>query len=78
MKKKVNEIKNINTFAVQINKEKSGYSAIVLGIKDVCATQAKTYEEVMKNIQEVLELYSENLDKSKKVPSSIILMPVYA
>lgn len=78
MKKEV--IKNLNTFSVKIEKEKKGYSAVVLGIDDVCASDGKTYEEVLKNIQEALELYVEHLktQRIKPIKSNIILMPIYA
>jgi len=72
--------KSLNTFSVKITKEKSTYSAVVLGINDVCATQGKTYEEALENIQEALELYTEHLKtlKNKPVKSNIVLMPIYA
>ncbi|OGI83936.1 hypothetical protein A2903_02070 [Candidatus Nomurabacteria bacterium RIFCSPLOWO2_01_FULL_33_17] len=74
------EVKNLNTFSVKIEKEKKGYSAVVLGINDVCASEGKTYEDVLKNIEEALELYVEHLKVSKPKPikSNIILMPIYA
>lgn len=71
------EQKSINTYAVEIVKEKKGYSAFVLGISDVCATQADTYEGVIKNIKEALELHFEGVKMETK-RSDIILMPVYA
>lgn len=77
---KKESLKNINTFSIKIQKEKRGYSAIVLGIDDVCVSQGNSYEDVLKNIQEALELYVEHLKlhKSKIIKSNIILMPIYA
>lgn len=44
-----------------IEKDEFGYFAQIPELKG-CATQGKTYEEVLLNIQEVAELYLESLE----------------
>lgn len=73
-------MKNLNTFSVKIEKAKTGYSAVVLGIDDVCVSEGKTYEQALNNIQEALEVYVEDIKsrKQKIKSSNIVLMPIYA
>ena len=72
-------MKKINTVAVQITKEKNGYSAIAVGLFGVCTTEAKTYEDVVKKMKEALDLHLEGLHSIKrKLETSVILLPVYA
>ena len=72
-------MKKTNTVAVQITKEKNGYSAVAVGIFGVCTTEAKTYEGVIHNMQEALSLHVEGLGRIKrKIETSVVLLPVYA
>lgn len=72
-------MKKINTVAIQITKEKNGYSAIAVGLFGVCTTEAKTYEDVVKKMKEALALHLEGLNSIKrKLETSVILLPVYA
>lgn len=72
-------MKKINTVAIQITKEKNGYSAIAVGLFGVCTTEAKTYEDVVKKMKEALALHLEGLSSIKrKLETSVILLPVYA
>jgi predicted RNase H-like HicB family nuclease len=72
-------MKNISTVAVQITKEKSGYSAVTVGVFGVCATESKTYEGAVKSIREALTLHLEGLGSiKKKMETSVVLLPVYA
>lgn len=72
-------MKKTNTVAVQITKEKNGYSAIAVGLFGVCTTEAKTYEGVVRNMQEALSLHSEGLRSIKRsIETSVVLLPVYA
>lgn len=72
-------MKKTNTVAIQITKEKNGYSAIAVGLYGVCTTEAKTYEGVIKNMQEAVALHVEGLHAmKKKLETSVVLLPVYA
>lgn len=72
-------MKKTSTVAIQITKEKRGYSAIAVGLFGVCTTEAKTYEGVIKNMQEAIALHVEGLHSvKKKLETSIVLLPVYA
>lgn len=72
-------MKKTNTVAIQITKEKNGYSAVAVGVFGVCTTEAKTYESVIKNMQEALNLHAEGLHSIKKnFETSVVLLPVYA
>lgn len=72
-------MKKTNTVAVQITKEKNGYSAIAVGLFGVCAIEAKTYEGAIKNMREAISLHVEGLPILKKnLNTSIVLLPVYA
>lgn len=72
-------MKKTNTVAVQITKEKNGYSAIAVGVFGVCTTESTTYEGVIKNMQESLTLHMEGLKSIKKnLETSVVLLPVYA
>ena len=54
------DIKNKNLiFSVIVEKDKDGYFAECRGLQG-CYTQGKTYEEVMKNIREVIGLHIED------------------
>jgi predicted RNase H-like HicB family nuclease len=54
------DIKNQNLiFSVIIEKDKDGYFAECRELQG-CYTQGKTYEEVMKNIRDVIELHVED------------------
>lgn len=72
-------MKKTNTVAIQITKEKNGYSALAVGVFGVCTTEAKTYEGVIKNMQESLDLHVEGLRSIKRnLETSVVLLPVYA
>lgn len=72
-------MKKTNTVAVQITKEKNGYSAVAVGVFGVCATESKTYEGVIRNMQESLDLHAEGLRTLKRnLETSVVLLPVYA
>ncbi len=72
-------MKKTNNVAIQITKEKNGYSAIAVGVFGVCTTEAKTYEDVVKKMKEALVLHLEGLNSIKrKLETSVILLPVYA
>lgn len=59
-------MKKTNTVAVQITKEKNGYSAIAVGVFGVCSTEAKTYEGVIRSMQESLALHAGGLRTIKR------------
>ncbi len=72
-------MKKTSTVAVQITKEKNGYSAIAVGVFGVCTSEAKTYEGVVTSMREALELHIEGLRSIKRnVETSVVLLPVYA
>lgn len=72
-------MKKTNTVAIQITKEKNGYSAVAVGVFGVCATESKTYEGVVKSMKEALSLHVDGLHSLKKnLETSVILLPVYA
>ena len=72
-------MKKTSTVAVQITKEKHGYSAIAVGLFGVCTTEAKTYEGVIKNMRESLALHTVGLQSIKRnLETSVVLLPVYA
>lgn len=72
-------MKKTNTVAIQITKEKNGYSAIAVGLFGVCATEARTYEGVIKNMKEAISIHVEGLTSVKrKLETSVVLLPVYA
>ncbi len=50
-------MKKTDTIAVQITKEKNGYSAIAVGVYGICTTEAKTYKGTLKNMKEALTLH---------------------
>lgn len=50
-------MKQLSTVAIQVNKEKNGYSAVAVGLPGVCATEADTYEGVIKKMKEALFLH---------------------
>ncbi len=72
-------MKKTSTVAVQITKEKRGYSAVAVGLFGVCATEASTYEGVIQSMREALPLHVEGLQTLKKnLETSVVLLPVYA
>lgn len=71
-------MKKTNSVAVQITKEKNGYSAVAVGVHGVCSTEAKTYEGVVESMREALSLHIEGLRGLKKtVDTSVVLLPVF-
>jgi predicted RNase H-like HicB family nuclease len=50
---------------VILEDETGGYIALVLALPG-CHTQGDTLEELMKNIKEAIELYTETLSKEEK------------
>ena len=72
-------MKKTSTVAVQITKEKNGYSAIAVGVFGVCTSESKTYEGVVAGMREALEIHVESLRSIKRnVETSVVLLPVYA
>lgn len=72
-------MKNMDTVAVQITKEKNGYSAIAVGLFGVCTTEAKTYKETISNMKEAISLHMDGLRSVKrKLETSVVLLPVHA
>ncbi len=58
-------MKKTNTVAIQITKEKKGYSAIAVGILGVCAVESKTYEGVINSMKEALTFHAEGFLSSR-------------
>jgi predicted RNase H-like HicB family nuclease len=64
-----NDIKNQNfTFSIIIEKDKNGYFAECRELQG-CYTQGKTYEDVMKNIKEVVLLHIEDRKERGDLPN---------
>ncbi len=72
-------MKQLSTVAIQVIKEKKGYSAVAVGLPGVCATEADTYEGVIKKMREAVLLHVEGITSIKKsFETSVVLLPLYA
>ncbi len=66
------------TFNAIIEKDQDGYFAYVPALQG-CISQGDTYEEVVENIKEAMELYLESLKSEqikKLISQSISIMPI--
>ncbi len=63
--------KRKQVFYVLVERDEAGYYVAECPALRACYTQGKTYEEVMKNIKDVIELCLEEMKgKGKRIPHS--------
>ncbi len=72
-------MKQLSTVAIQITKERKGYTAVAIGLPGVCVTEAATYEGVIKKMKEAVLLHAEGITSMEKsFETSVVLLPLYA